>query len=159
MEVIMSKQTILHKFTEVMVAADRGIRQTHGIMCYQDGNFENKDISNVYISHISDVMNIHMREKMGLCTILLIPTHSLGFIHGTSRNQFIEEMLSSDMLTFIEENIDFFYRLYCYYANNSFVPVRTCVDCKYTTFKLSQFFMNDSFFTNTKKASLVNLTK
>jgi hypothetical protein len=149
----MSKETFLCKFAEITVHADKSIRKTHGIMCYQDGNFENKDMSNIYVLHISDVMNIHMRKKKGLSTTLILPTHSLSYIPETRRNKFIEETLNEEMLVFLEDNIDFFYRLYCHYANDSFVLVRTRVDLKCSIIVLSRFFMNEPFLSNTKKGS------
>jgi hypothetical protein len=91
---------------------------------------------------------------MGLNTTLLFKTHSLSFIPDTTRNKFIEETLTGNMLSFLEENIDFFYRLYCYYANDSFVPVRTSVDRKCKIFKLSRLFMNNPFFTKHQKGKL-----
>jgi hypothetical protein len=45
---------------------------------------------------------------MGLNTTLLFKTHSLSFILDTTRNKFIEETLTGNMLSFLEENIDFF---------------------------------------------------
>jgi hypothetical protein len=158
-DVIMSKETFLRKFTEITVHADKSIRKTHGIMCYQDGNFENEDMSNVYILHISDVMNIHMRKKKGLKTTLVLPTHSLSYIPETTRNKFIEETLSEEMLAFLEDNIDFFYRLYCYYANDSFVPVRTKVDLRSPTFLYSRFFMNEPFFVKHQKGKLIEFNQ
>jgi hypothetical protein len=151
---MMSEAAFTRKFLEITVAADSSIRQTHGIMCYQDGDLKNHAKHNVFILHISDVLNIHMRKKMGLKTNLLIKTHSLSFIPDTTKNKFIEETLSTDMLMFLEENVDFFYRLYCYYANDSFVPVRTEVDIKCKVFKLSRFFMNDPFFSKHQKGKL-----
>jgi hypothetical protein len=105
---MMTKLEFFCKFTEITVAADTSIRQTHGIMCYQDGNLQNKNMSNIYVLHISDVMNIHMRKKESLSTTLLLSTHSLSFILDTTRNNFFEETLNGDMLTLFEDNIDFF---------------------------------------------------
>jgi hypothetical protein len=105
---MMSEATFTRKFLEITVAADSSIRETHRIMCYQDGDLNNNANHNVFILHISDVLNIHMRKKMGLDTTLLIKTHSLSFIPETTRNKFIEEILTCDMLMFLEENVDFF---------------------------------------------------
>jgi hypothetical protein len=158
-EVMMTKTEFFRKFTEITVAADKSIRQTHGIMCYQDGNFQNEDISNVFVLHISDVMNIHMRKKEGLSTSLFLPTHSLSFIPDTARNKFMEETLTREMLVFLEQNIDFFYRLYCYYANDSFVPIRTKVPLECKTFKYSRFFTNEPFFIKHQRGKLMEFNQ
>jgi hypothetical protein len=87
-------------FIEVTLAVDASIRQTHGIMCHQDGNLTNLDISNVYVLHVCNVMDIHMRKKKGMKTQLFIQTHSLSFILETMRNKLVEETLSGDLLSF-----------------------------------------------------------
>jgi hypothetical protein len=151
---MMTKVQFFCKFTEITVAADTSIRQTHGIMCYQDGNLENENMSNIYVLHILDVMNIHMRKKEGLSTTLFIPTHSLSFILDTTRNKFIKETLTPDMLIFFEDNVDFFTDYTVIMQTINFVPLRTKVLLKCKTFKLSRFFTNDPFFMRHQRGKL-----
>jgi hypothetical protein len=150
----MSKSTFKDKYTEITKVVDSEIKESHGIMCYHDGNVNNTTIHNCYILHICDVLNIHIRKKKGLKTRVLIRSYILNQIGPDTTSKLIEETLTSDQLAFLEENIDYFYRQYCYYGNYSYVPVRTYVERDCSVFKLSKFFMNDTFYTKHQKGKL-----
>jgi hypothetical protein len=151
---MMTRSTYYSKFLEVTKIVDDSIQDTHGIMCHHDGDLQNFSFRNVYVLHVCDVMNIHMRKKKGLRTNLLISTQLLNEIADTTSNALTQLKMNDAQLSFFEDNIDYYYRLYCYYANFSYVPIRTEVDRHCTIFKLSRFFMNDSFYVKHQRGKL-----
>jgi hypothetical protein len=150
----MSKSIFKDRFTNVAAAIDSAIREHHGIMCYHDGNTQHHHISNTYVLHICDVLNIHMRKKKGLGTQVLIRSNFLRFIGPETKSKFLDEQLSEYQLSFLEENVDYYYRVYGYYNNDSKVPVWTWVDRSCEIFTSSRFFMNDTFYTKHQKGKL-----
>ena len=108
-------------------------------MCYDDGNLENHRIHNCFVLHICDVLNIHMRRKKGFETKVLIRGYTLNQIGPNTKSKFIEQNMTSDQLAFLETNIDYIYRQYCYYGNYSYIPVRTYIDHNCSTSNFPDF--------------------
>jgi hypothetical protein len=149
-------------FDNVTSKIDNMIYAHHGIKCHMDGNMNNDMLINVLYLHVCDVLNIiACRNTNDALPDVVIRTNMLQSIPDT-----ILETLSATSSNFTKESydfmvqeIDFFYMVYAYYGNGSFLSLRTMVPANSTVFRDSSFFMNDDYFRNHQEGKLEELNR
>lgn len=126
---------------------DSSKKKYHGVLCYGDGNSNNKRIDNCYFLHICDIMNLMSVQSKGSVPVIVVKTSMLETLPDEGVvNEFEISFLKKSNVPFLMVHLDFFYRLYCYYSNTSFMSIRTCVSRDNDLLKSSLFFMNDDHF-------------
>ena len=158
------KNTTLAEYTELLretsTDVDNAIRDYHGILCYQDGNHHNTSLGNLYVLHVCDVMNIMVASmKRNIPKVLVKSALLINLPDDHIKNDLMQTHLRKKNFDFFFAHIDFFYMIYGYYNNHSFVPIRTEVSIHSRVFKKSSFFMNDSHFIRHQKGKLIELNQ
>jgi hypothetical protein len=136
-----------HIFQETCQIIDTCIKKNHGIMCFKDGDIYNDSPSNGWFLHVCDIMNIYISQQSNQAVEMVVPSQLLPKIEPNEvKNDLIHKHLPSLNLLFLEAHEDFLYMCYGYYANHSFIPIRTSVNLNSHIFLESKFFTNDLHF-------------
>ena len=115
---------------------EKSISKYNGVVCYKDGNSENKEHKNLFILHICDIMNVMTNSHNNRLTDITVRSNLLSDLKEKKVvNQFEKEYLRKENHDFFLKHIDFLYVCYAYYGNNSFVPIRTSVSQSNTDLK------------------------
>ena len=134
---------------------DNSIREYHAVVCYRDGDDNNKKNTNRFFLHICDIMVSIIGTIKGYTPSISIKTLLMNNLEGMYIvNDFYRRHLAKERLDFFITHIDFLYVVYCYHSNNSFVPIRLGISKHSHVFKEASFFMNDSFFVEHQKGKL-----
>jgi hypothetical protein len=141
---------------EICQLIDDEIRQYHGIMCFEDGDHTNLDYRNVFFMHICDIINIFVTDIMHMDQVeFKIPTNLLFEIPSKFRNRLTDKRLSeAQQRRFLLHHCESFYMIYSYYANYSFMGIRTHANKFNTKLLHSSFLMNDDYFVKHQKGKI-----
>ena len=158
------KDTTMSEYSDMLREAcidiDSSIRDYHGIVCYVDGNHHNRSIGNLYVLHVCDVMNIMVSSMKNKIPKVVVKSSLLMTIPGDHiKNDLMQTHLRKKNFEFFFAHIDFFYMIYGYYNNHSFVPVRTQVSIHSRVFRKSSFFTNDDHFIRHQKGKLIEFNQ
>ena len=123
---------------------DSSKKKYHRVLCYDDGNSTNKRVDNCYFLHICDIMNMMSVRGKGYVPDIVVKTSMFETLpcNGVV-NKFEKSHLNKSNVPFL---MDFFYRLYSYYSNTSFMSIRTSVSRDNVILNTSYFFMNNDHF-------------
>ena len=130
---------------------DSSIRDYHGVRSYRDGDKKNGANSNIFILHICDIFNLMGYKNIDVDAVpeVKVTTELLKELpRNTIVNDFEEVYLSCTNSEFLLLHLDFFYMIYCYYSNHSFMAIRLATKNRCSIFTQSSFFMNDDHFVN-----------
>lgn len=134
-------------FKSTVANIDASIQKYHGIKCFRDGDITNRKVNNIFFLHICDIFNIMVaKEADYIPTIKIRSALFQNISNNNICNEFEEEFLESPNRDFLLYHIDFFYMIYCYYSNHSFMAIRMNVYKHSTIFKQSSFFTNERHF-------------
>jgi hypothetical protein len=133
-------------FMSVISVMDESIRDRHGVLCFEDGNMNNNDVTNVFYMHICDVMNVYICRLAGEVPVVYLPTPSFNTVNVKSKNMLTDRMLSTEQINFFIQEIDFLYNSYAYFANYSFLPVRTLLEPRDDVITTAHFYTHDDHF-------------
>jgi hypothetical protein len=140
-------------FMTVISVIDRAIRANHGVKCFEDGNMQNNEVGNVYYMHTCDIMNVYMRRMQNEVPVIYLPSPSLNSIRIETRNELTDSLFSTNQLKFFVQNIDFLYNSYAYFANYSFIPIRTLLEAD-DVFITASFYTHDNHFRTHQEGKL-----
>jgi hypothetical protein len=141
-------------FMSVISVIDEAIRDSHAVMCFEDGDFENKSVTNIFYLHVCDIMNVYMNRLDEEVPVIYLPSPSLVELKLSTRNMLTDRLFNSRQLNFFTQEIDFLYNSYAYFANYSFVPIRTLVEHDDTVWKTAGFYTHDNHFREHQEGKL-----
>ena len=145
---------------ETCIDVDKAIRDYHGIVCYHDGNHHNTSLSNIYVMHVCDVMNIMVASMKGNIPKVVVKSTLMVNLSGDHiKNELMQTHLRKINFDFFFAHIDFLYMIYGYYSNHSFVAIRTEVSINSRIFKQASFFTNDSQFITHQEGKLIEFNQ
>ena len=142
------------KFDKVCKELDVAKKKYHGICCYEDGEELNASISNVFILHICDIMNLLVCKENGIIPQVELGTNLLKEIGNKVCIANEVAFITKSNSDFFMRHIDHFYVCYAYVSNTSFTPIRTRVNKDSSIFVRSSFFTNDDHFNNHQAGKL-----
>jgi hypothetical protein len=149
-------------FHVVTSKVDSLIYAHHGIQCHLDGDLNNTRTDNVMYLHVSDVINIHAC-RMDNTPMPSVTVRTTLFPEVDSR---IKDVLtdsaiglSGEGLEFFYRELDYFYTLYGYYGNGSFLSIHTKVDKNSKRLGFSSFFTNNEHFLTHQHVKLNELNR
>jgi hypothetical protein len=147
-------------FQSITDVIDNLIAPHHGVCCHIDGDISNQDYDNLHYLHVCDVINIvGCRQNNLPLPEVVVQTPMFTNITSTMVEVLTSHCLNETQLEFFYNELDFFYTLYGYYVNGSFLPIRTLVENDSTIFPESSFFMNDDHFVNHQIGKLEELNR
>jgi hypothetical protein len=151
----MTYSEYFRRHDEICQIIDDEIRKYHGIMCFEDGNYRNLDYRNVFFMHVCDIINIFVTDMMHMDPVeFKIPTNLLFEIPSKFRNQLTDKRLSEAQRRFLLHHCESFYMIYGYYANYSFMGIRTEINEFNSKLSRSSFLMNDDYFVKHQKGKI-----
>jgi hypothetical protein len=150
---------LFHVVTE---RVDSLIYAHHGIQCHLDGDLNNTRTDNVMYLHVSDVINIIAcrLDNIDLPEVT-VRTSLFSTVDSRIRDVLTRSGigLSGEGLDFFHRELDYFYTLYGYYGNGSFLSIRTKVDENSTRLAFSSFFTNNEHFLTHQHVKLNELNR
>jgi hypothetical protein len=148
------------KFLSITNVIDNLIAPHHGVCCHIDGNTSNESLDNLHYLHVCDVINIIGRKTTSRpLPGVVVTTPMFTRVPETMVDVLSTICLNEHQLEFFLTELDYFYVLYGYYVNGSFIPIRTSVDTDDELFVHSSFFMNDEHFLNQQRGKLQELNR
>jgi hypothetical protein len=147
-------------FQSITDVIDNLIAPHHGVCCHTDGDVSNEGYDNIHYLHVCDVINIvGCRHNNLALPEVVVQTAMFTNVTSTMVDVLTAHCLNETQLEFFYNELDFFYTLYAYYVNGSFLPIRTLVPIESTIFRESSFFMNDDHFRNHQVGKLEELNR
>ena len=134
------------KMKIVCSGIDESIKCNHGVKCFEDGNVDNLEATNIFYLHICDILNLMVNKQDDTSNEIVVETKLLKSIPDGLVNDFEVRFLNRNYRDFLLKHIDFIYYCYAYVGNHSFIPIRLKVNKDSTIFKDSSFFMNNEHF-------------
>jgi hypothetical protein len=147
------------QFDRVTIAVDRAIRDCHGVKCYEDGDVQNEHPTNIFFLHVCDVFNMYVHRLSGTVPTMFITTNSLNSLWLHMRNDLLDSIMNQEELDFLLDEIDYFYNVFAYYGNFSFVPIRTLVNCDDDRFTTASFYTNNEVFKEHQRGKLLQISQ
>ena len=126
---------------------DESIKMFQGVLCYINDQREEETHDSHFILHICDVMTIiyDSHNKTGT-EVVVMSTLLSDLDNEIIVNELESTYLQASNRIFFLIHMDFLYMCYCYFGNNSFVPIRTKVKLGNNLLKESSFFTNEDHF-------------
>jgi hypothetical protein len=149
-------------FDSVTTVIDKMIYAHHGIKCHMDGNINNDMLINILYLHVCDVLNIiASRHNNDVIPEVAIRTTMLESLPDSILETLSTESseLSRECVDFLISEIDFFYIVYAYYGNGSFLSLRTMVPSNSAVFIHSSCLMNNEYFFRHQEGKLEELNR
>jgi hypothetical protein len=142
------------RFMNVTRTIDQSIHANHGIQSFDDGDMSNTHVNNTFYMHICDVMNCYICRLAGEVPVVYLPSPLFNEVKLSMRNVLTDSIFTEEQLKFFVQEIDFLYHIYAYFANFSFVPVRTLLEPREGVIDTANFYTHDDHYRKHQKGKL-----